>query len=254
MIKRWGIDRIVGGHNMKRILLLSIIILLCRCGTEFEPKLIGWTAKTDIFRPIIYLSIDGRLKKLELPGSDSISYHDAQWTKYQNHLLLTQSTKRNNCYEYQIISIDTSGTVMDTIFTFPLKTAIDFKLAPNDSLLILKTCYWNCGDWTKDHNFNYRFSFYNRFSKKALLDTIKVGNANNISFNETVWSPDSRKVIIEEWIGSNREAFTFDLVTKDTSSSTQVVILFGRHLIKTWLPISRNIQYIQKILPQARSN
>jgi len=202
---------------MNKSFLSIILIILFGCGSDFEPRLTGWTATTDIFKPTIYFNLDGRSKKLELPGDDSIGYHDAQWTKYQNHLLLTQSTKKNDCYEYQIILMDTSGAVIDTIYKAPQKTALDFKLAPNDSSIILKTFNWDCHNRSNDFNFDYRFTFYNRYSKTGFLDTIKVANAINIIINETVWSPDSRKVIIEEWIGSNRAAFVFDLVTKDTS-------------------------------------
>jgi len=219
---------------MKKILVPTILILLFGCGSEFEPRLTGWTASTDTFKPIIYLDIDGHSKMLELPGYDSIDYHDVQWTKNSNHLLLTRSTKSNNCYQYEIISMDTSGVVIDTIYKAPPKTAFDFKLAPNDSLLILKTFNWDCANRSNNFNFDYRFTFYNRFSKKGLLDTIKVGNAINIIINETVWSPDSRKVIIEEWTGSGRAAFVFDLVTKDTS-----FIDTGSDFI--WSPSDKNL-------------
>ena len=201
---------------MKKIFLLTIFCLLLGCGSDFEPKLTGWTANTDIFKPIIYLNIDGHSKKLELPG---YGYHDAQWTKNQNLLLLTQTLEINKCYEYQIISMDTSGAVVDTIFTALPSKALEFKLAPNDSNLLLKTFNWDCANRSNNFNFDYRYTFYNRFSKKGLLDTIKVRNAINIGFNETVWSPDSKKVIIEEWTGNNRTraAFIFDISTKDTT-------------------------------------
>src|SRR5688572_18881275 len=201
---------------MRKILLLIVLIVSFGCGSDFEPKLTGWTANTDTFKPTIYLNMDGYSKTLELPGGDSIGYHDAQWTN-QNYLLLIQSVKRNNCHEQQIISMDTSGTVIDTVYKASPRTAIDFKLAPNDSLIILHTCNWNCGNWDKDHDFNFQFTFFNRFSKERLLDTIKVRNRLNIILNETIWSPDSKKVIIEEWAGRDRTAFTFDLLTKDTT-------------------------------------
>ena len=229
----WHLNRRRCGHSMKKI-LFSMLIFLIGCGSEFEPKLTGWTATIDILKPIIYLNIDGRSKKLELPGHDSIGYHAAQWAKSQDCLLLIQSLKANNCFNYQIISVDTSGIVIDTIFTAPPKTEIDFKLAPNDSLLILKTCDWNCGNWSKDHNFNHRFTFYNRFSKKALLDTIKVGNALNISLNETIWSPSSKKVIISERLGQTEKAFIYDLVTKDTA-----FVDTGNHFI--WSPADNDL-------------
>jgi hypothetical protein len=203
---------------MKKILLPTILTLLFGCGSDFEPKLTGWTATTDTFKPTIYLNIDSRSKILELTGNDSVGYHGAQWIKNSNHLLLTQSTRTRDCYEYQIISMDTSGVVIDTIYKAPPKTALDFKLAPNDSLLILKTHNWDCANRSNDFNFDYRFTFYNRFSKKEYSDTIRVKNSLNIIMYETVWSPDSRKVIIEEWAtGQTREAFIFDLAKKDTS-------------------------------------
>jgi hypothetical protein len=201
---------------MKTIFLLTILTLLFGCGSDFEPKLTGWTANTDTFKPILYLNIDGHSKTLELPG---YRYHDPQWIKNRNLLLLTQTLEINECYEYQIISMDTSGNVVDTIFTALPRKALDFKLAPNDSILLLKTFNWDCANRSNNLNYDYRYTFYNRFSKKGLLDTIKVRNARNIGFSETVWSPDSKKVIIEEWTGNSgaRAAFIFDLATKDTT-------------------------------------
>jgi hypothetical protein len=193
----------------------------------------GWTATTDTSKPIIYLNIDGRSKRLELPGHDSIGYHDAQWTKNQ-HLLLTQSIKKNDCYEYQIISMDTSGIVIDTIYKAPPKTTVDFKLAPNDSMLILKSYKWDCANSGNDFNFDYKFTFFNRYSKNGLSDTIRVANALNIITRETIWSPDSRKVVIEEWASAQRRAFVFDLVTKDTSFIDR-----GTHFI--WSPSDKNL-------------
>jgi len=205
-----------GGLVMKRVLIPTIVIFLFGCGSDFKPKFVGWTANTDTFKPILQLNLNGRLKDLTLPGGDSVRYYEPQWTK-QNHLLLTQSVKRGNCYEHQIISIDTSGVIIDTVYKAPPETAYDFKLAPNDSVLILKTYNWRCTGENNDLNLDTRFVFYNRFLKKNLLDTIKVQNAININFNETVWSPDSKKVLIEKWDGLNRTAFVFDLVTKDTT-------------------------------------
>ena len=150
---------------------------------------------------------------IELPGNEKIGYRFAQWTKFPDRILLTQIVKTQHCFNYQIIAIDTTGTITDTLYTAPPNTAVNFKLAPNDSLLLLKTYDDNCDE--SDH---FKYTFYNRYLKIALPDTIAVGNARGILLHETVWSPDSKKVIISEWSGQQTKAFTYDLLTKDRKS------------------------------------
>ena len=87
------------------------------------------------------------------------------------------------------------------------------KLAPNDSLLLLKTYDDNCADYSE----HYRYTFYNRYLKTGLSDTVTVGNARGILLQETVWSPDSKKVILSEWAGGEIHAFIYNLTTKDTT-------------------------------------
>ena len=197
---------------MKKILLPALVLILFGCDREFEPELTGWKAYTVPSQPLIHLTIDGRETTIKLPGDERIGYRFAQWTKFEDHLLLTQLIKTERCYDYQIISIDTTGAIIDTIYTAPPNTPLNFKLAPNDSLLLLKTYSDNCDE--SDH---YRYTFYNRYLKTALPDTITVGNARGILLPETVWSPDSKKVIISQWAGRRAEAFTYDLATKDTT-------------------------------------
>ena len=197
---------------MKKILPLTYFLILVGCGKEFEPELSGWKAYTVPARPLVHLDMDGRETTIKLPGDEGIGYRFAQWTKFQDQILLTQIIKTETCYDYQIISIDTAGVIIDTIYTAPPNTPVNFKLAPNDSLLLLKTYDDNCVE--SDH---YKYSFYNRYLNTAFADTIAVGNARGILLQETVWSPDSKKVIISEWSGRQEEAFTYDLATKDTT-------------------------------------
>ena len=199
------------------------------CGQKFEPDLRGWKAYTIPARPLVHLEIDGRVKTLELPGDGLIGYRFAQWTKFQDRILLTQVSKTERCYDYQIISIDTTGTIVDTVYTAPANTPVNFKLAPNDSLLLLKTYDDNCDE--SDH---YKYTFYNRYLKTGLPDTIFVGNARGILLPETVWSPDSKKVIIAKWAGLITEAFTYDLVTKDTTYIDE-----GNNFV--WSPTENNL-------------
>ncbi len=215
---------------MKKILLPAILWILIGCGREFEPRLTGWKAYTVPARPMVHLDMDGRVTTITLPGDGSIGYRFAQWTKFQDHILLTQILETEHCHDYQIISIDTTGAILDTIYTAPPNTPVNFKLAPNDSLLIIKTYGDNC----EDRSTHYQYTFYNRYLKTGLSDTITVGNARGILLHETVWSPDSKKVIIPEWSGSQEEAFTYDLVTKDT-----IYIDRGSNFV--WSPADNNL-------------
>jgi hypothetical protein len=198
---------------MKKFLLLVALFIVLGCGREFEPELKGFKAYTLPGRPQVHLEMDGREATIELPGEGKVGYRFAQWTKQQDHLLLSQIVKTESCYDYQIISIDTSGTIIDTIYTGPPNTAVNFKLAPNDSLLLLKTYDINC----VDKGSNFKYTFYNRFAKQALYDTVDFGSSAGILLHETIWSPDSKKVILPNWTGLIIEACVYDLATRDTT-------------------------------------
>jgi hypothetical protein len=196
---------------MKKVLLPAMLLLFLGCDKEFEPELRGWKAYTHPSRRL-FLDMDGREKDIVLPGDDRVGYRFAQWTKLQDLILVAQVLKTEHCDDYQIVSIDTAGVIIDTIYTPPPSTALNFKLAPNDSLLLLKTYYDNC-EWNDD----FKYTFFNRFTRKSLPDTIRVENSRGILLHENIWSPDSKKVIIQEWLGRKTKAFTYSLVTKDTT-------------------------------------
>ncbi|HEY3386075.1 MAG TPA: hypothetical protein VGK46_06175, partial [Saprospiraceae bacterium] len=196
---------------MRKILFPTLLLLL-GCGREFEPDLTGWKAYTYPGRKI-YLEINQRKKTIELPGDEHVGYRYAQWTA-GSQLVVTQLTKTNTCFDYQIITIDTTGNILDTVYKAPVNTALNFKLAPNDSLMLLKTYIDNCDG---EEGSNYQYTFYNRYLKKAQYDTIVVGSSRGIPLQETIWSPNSKKVIISAWSGFLTEAFTYDLTTKDTT-------------------------------------
>jgi hypothetical protein len=222
------------GTDMKRIFFSLLVITLLGCDKEFEPELTGWKAYTHPSRRIIF-ELDGREKNVVLPGDEKISYRFAQWTRFQNHILLTQITRTAQCDDYRIIAIDTTGTIVDTIYTAPSNSPLNFKLAPNDSLFLFKTYFDNCED-----RGDYKYTFYNRYSKTALPDTIRVGNARGILLGETVWSPDSKRVILSEWSGRNTKAFVYNLVTK-----SQTDIDKGSNF--KWSPIDTNlVAYIKE--------
>jgi hypothetical protein len=197
---------------MKKILFPVLLLILLACSREFEPEIKGKQAFVVPARPMVHLNIDGRETTIKLPASEKVRYRFAQWTKSQDQILLTQIVATENCYDYQIISVDTTGTITDTIYTAPPNVALNFKLAPNDSLLLLKTYNDDC-----ERSGDYKYSFYNRYLKKALPDTIDVRNARGILLDETVWSPDSKKVILSQWSGNLVAAFTYNLTTKDST-------------------------------------
>ncbi|MBL7852694.1 MAG: hypothetical protein JNN04_17450 [Cyclobacteriaceae bacterium] len=194
-------------------LLFPLLLLLLGCGKDFEPDLSGWQAYSRPGRQMISLSLDGRNKEVDLPGDKSINYRFVQWTKVPDQLLIVQAKKTSACYDYRLLTIDTTGAILDTVYAAPSNTLLNFRLAPNDSLLLMKSYIDECdGD-----PYRFRYTFFNRFTKKALPDTIAVTDASGIPLRETVWSPDSKRVIIPEWSGLASQAFVYDLVTRDTT-------------------------------------
>jgi hypothetical protein len=202
-----------GKNEVMRKVFLFFLLTLAACGSDFEPDLSGWKATAIQARPGILFDLDGRERRLELPGGVGARYRYPQWTRERATLMLTQLTPADSCYNHQIVAIDTTGVILDTIYTAPPQTAINFKLAPNDSILVLKTYIDNCLEGR-----DYKYTFYNRFTKTAREDTVRVNNARGIPFEESVWSPDSKKVILSRWYGREVKAFVYDLTTKDTTN------------------------------------
>src|SRR4051812_25215914 len=215
---------------MKNILLLVMVLIVMSCERKFEPDLKGWKAYTLPGKPLVHLDLNGRETTVGLPGDTVSVFRYPQWTKFKDQLLLTQMVKTRHCYDFQIIAIDTTGTTVDTIYTAPPNTPLNFKLAPNDSLLILKTYNDDC-EHNSDH---FTYTFYNRYSKSSLSDTITVGSTRGIHLKENVWSPDSKKVIISQWFGGGIKAFAYDLVTKDTT-------YIGKGTDFTWSPTDNDL-------------
>lgn len=198
---------------MKKLWMAALLLTLMGCGKAFEPDLSGWQAYTRGGRLKIYLSLDGREKEVDLPGDASNNYRFVQWTKSPNELLIVQTKKTAACSDYRLLAVDTTGTILDTVYAAPPNTLLNFRLAPNDSLLLLKTYIDECdGD-----PYRFRYTFFNRHTKKSLPDTLSVTDASGIPLRENVWSPDSRRVIIPEWSGLASQAFVYDLATRDTT-------------------------------------
>lgn len=215
--------------NSKYYLLVVFLIGL-GCEREFEPEIKGWQAYTLPGRAMVHFDLDGRESTVTLPADEGTIYRFPQWTKNEDHLLIAQINQANGCRNFQLVSVDTRGSIIDTIFSPPPFTAINFKLAPNDSLLLIKSYHDNC----QDHTDKYYYTFYNRFTKKPLSDTITVQNARGILFPETIWSPDSRKVILTRWSGPVIKGFVYDLEQKDTT-----LIDIGTNFV--WSPNNQDV-------------
>lgn len=127
-------------------------------------------------------------------------------------MLLVKLTTIGQCVDFQLVLADTTGSILDTVYTPPPRTPLNFKLAPNDSLLLLKTYDDDC----TGAGANFKYTFYDRYLKTALPDTIKVRKARGLPLRENVWSPDSRKVIISQWAGRQVKASVYDVISKDT--------------------------------------
>lgn len=193
------------------LLLPAILLALLACSSDFEPNLKGWKATSRPYTRLT-LSIDGRETMVQLPKGEGVRYRFPQWTKAKDRILLVQMTEVDSCVAYKIVAVDTTGVILDTIYVAPPNTALNYSLAPNDSLLLIKTYHDDCQKTSK-----FRYSFYNRYLKKALPDSIRVSDSRGIPLIESVWSPDSRKVILSSWGRSDAVGLVYDLVTKDTT-------------------------------------
>lgn len=201
------------GYPMVAIRFAALMLWFAGCGGDFEPDLSGWQAYTRPGRQRVYLWLDGREKTVDLPGDESINYRFVQWTKKEDQLLVVQAQKTSACYDYRLVTIDTTGAILDTVYAGPPNTLLNFRLAPNDSLLLLKTYIDLCdGD-----PYRFRYTFMNRFTHEVLPDSLTVTDAAGIPLRESVWSPDSRRVIIPAWSGLASQAFVYDLDTRDTT-------------------------------------
>jgi hypothetical protein len=160
----------------------------------------------------VLLEIDGKESTIYLPDGEGVRYRFPQWTKSKDRILLVQITANEKCQDYKIVAVDTTGAILDTVYVAPPNTALNYSLAPNDSLLLIKTYRDDC-----EKTSQFRYSFYNRYLKKSLPDTIPVSNSRGILLPESVWSPDSRKVILTSWGRNEAVGFVYDLVTKDTT-------------------------------------
>ncbi len=212
---------------MKKLFFASLI-LTAACSADFEPNLKGWKATSKPFTRVL-LEIDGRESTVYLPDGEGVRYRFPQWTKAKDRILLVQMTTNEKCQDYKIVAVDTTGAILDTVFIAPSNTALNYSLAPNDSLLLLKTYLDDC-----EKTSQFRYSFYNRHTKKALPDTIPVSNSRGILLSESVWSPDSRKVIISSWGRSDVVGFVYDLATTDTTYIDEGVNFL-------WSPADTNI-------------
>lgn len=199
------------------------------CGGNFEPDIKGWRAYAVPARSWVRIDVNGHKTTIRLPNIEEASYRFAQFTKSGDRILLMRSIRKENCSDFQIIAIDTTGEVIDTLYTPPPQTALNFKLAPNDSLLLIKT-YEDCAG----EDARFRYTFYNRFTRRWLPDTVTVRNARGVPIHETVWSPDSRKVIVTQWAGKREDAFVYDFNTRDTT-------YLDKGINFVWSPVANDV-------------
>jgi hypothetical protein len=209
-------------------------LLLVACDNKFEPDLSGWKVNSLPGSTKIRMDMNGREKTVTLPGDTSVIYRYPQWTRSQHEILMVQIYDVDECLRFRIVGADTTGVIIDTIYSAPPNTAINFKLAPNDSLLLVKSYDDDCTT-----SGNYKYSFFNRYTKEPLPDTILVEDARGILMRETVWSPDSRKVVIQDRGSIGTKGFAYDLETKE-----QRPIDMGKNFV--WSPADpQGVAYIK---------
>lgn len=214
---------------MNRSLFVIACMAVVGCSREFEPDLRGWKARTAPGSTIVNITRNDRQLAVQLPGAGEAVYRYAQWTAAGDNIMLLQIRRSGSCQEYRIVTADTTGTITDTVYVAPPNTAVNFKLSPNDSLVFLKTYFDDCKE-SRD----YRYSFINRYTGDALPDTIAVEDARGILLRETIWSPDSKRVIVQTRSIDGMKAFVYDLTSKERTP-----IDFGTNFI--WSPVDKNI-------------
>lgn len=225
---------------MRKILPIILVSVFGACSADFEPNLSGATANIDFHTKNLLISINGRQKEFKLTTVDSINYYNPQWTNRQDFILAERHVDRDNCFDYQIVKFDTTGTITDTVYTPKKCTIVDYMLSPNDSLLLIRS--YSYKDWRDKQFGNVKYEIYD-LQSKVVTDSIIINNTklNLDSFIETIWSPDSRKVLVFEKMDMKEKAFIYDLNRNDTT-------FIGVGVNFTWSPSDNNlVAYIQDL-------
>jgi hypothetical protein len=224
---------------MKIFRLLFLIPLITQCTSNFDPEFQGKTIYHSWSSDKIQLNLNGEIKEIKLPTTDTTVFNNPVWLKGQDRFLMTTSEKRQNCYTHAIVSFDMSGKLIDTVFTPAPCTINYFMPSPDDKSLLIRSYVYN--DWKTTNTGTVSYFVYD-LKQKTILDSIafEKSRLNLEGFRETIWSPDSKQVIIFRSHRNNEQtAFIYDL------NKTSVLLDTGSNFV--WSPTNKEVvSYIKK--------
>lgn len=224
---------------MKIFRFLFLIPLITQCTSNFDPEFQGKTIYHSWSSDKIQLNLNGEIKEIKLPTNDTLVFNNPVWLKGEDRFLMTTSEKGQDCYTHVIVSFDLNGKLMDTVFTPAPCSIIEFMPSPDDKLLMIRSYVYN--DWKTTNTGTVSYFVYN-LEQKTIQDSIdfEKSRLNLEGFRETIWSPDSKQVIISRSNRSNEQtAFIYDL------DKTSVLLDTGSNFV--WSPTNKEIvSYIKK--------
>jgi len=181
---------------MDKLRFIVYTILLVECGSNYEPAFTGETIYHDWNGDKLQFNIDGQQKEIKLPTDNQIDFNSPIWLRGQDIVLMTKTEKVGDCYSYSVVTFDMNGCILETIYKAEACKIIEFMPSPNNKLLLLRT--YKSADWYSNRKEgDIKYIVYD-ISSQSILDSITFDNSNLEldKFHETIWSPDSKNVLI----------------------------------------------------------
>jgi hypothetical protein len=168
---------------------------------------------------VITIDSNGYTKKFKLPVVQlKTDFSSPVLYKNKDAFLMQMSEKiSRDCYNYSIVSFNTSGELIDTILTAKNCNTIDFMLSPNDSLLLVRIFKYPASEGTCTYKI-YDTKNLNVIDS-LVFDSVRIPFLEG--FNQNIWSPNSKQVLLFD----NKEEFTppiiYNLITKERTRLPQ---------------------------------
>lgn len=181
---------------MDRLGFILYAILLVNCTSDYEPTFAGKSINHDWNQDKLRFNINGQRKEIKLPTTNEIDFNNPIWQRGQDIILMKMTERFGSCNNYSIVTFDMDGHIMDTIYQAEPCTYIEFMPSPNDTLLLIRT-YKSNDRYTNSKERRIKYLVYN-ISNQLIQDSITFDQTNFglDKFHESIWSPDSKKVLL----------------------------------------------------------
>jgi hypothetical protein len=219
---------------MDKLGFILYAILLVNCASDYEPTFTGKSIHHEWSGDKLRFNINGQRKEISLPTKNEIDFNNPIWQRGQDIILMQMTERLGECNNYSIVTFDMDGHVMDTIYQAEPCTYIEFMPSPNDKLLLIRT-YKSDDRLTNSKERGIKYLVYN-ISKQAIQDSLTFDQTNLEldKFHESIWSPDSKNVLVFA-TGDNNEHLGFIYNFKDGKKSLDK----GTNFI--WSPTNNNL-------------